>query len=187
MPKNYIDSGLQRTWLVDAPCWGLRPHFCGDGLLCREGTRALQITKKSLLIFQDIVFNKFHGLDFIFDNWGSPGWLLDVSWLNLVGAHDSHYCRVRRSKDIVVVFIFQDFIFSVHGIFHLQIWWHRSSVVCRKSYGRTLCSLWHLYSHPSTTNRCQQVGSDIVIKGNSKAVVVTLASLAKNQLGFWSQ
>ena len=94
MPKNFTDSGLQRTWLADAPCWGLCSHFCGDGLFCREGKDAFPLAKNGLLIFQDIVF----GLDFVHDNSGPSGWLLDVSGLNLVGAHDPHYCRVRLSK-----------------------------------------------------------------------------------------
>ena len=78
------------------------------------------------------------------------------SWLSLLSGE--------AINDIIAVFVLftmknQDVIFSFHGILHLQIWWHRSSVVCRKSYGRTLRSLWHFHSHSSTANRCQQVGS----------------------------
>ena len=113
MPKNFTDSGLQRTWLADAPCWGLCSHFCGDGLFCREGKDAFPLAKKGLLIFQNIVF----GLDFIHDKSGPPCWLLDISGLNLVGAHDSHYCRVRRSKDMSLSSRISSFQFMEFFIF----------------------------------------------------------------------
>ena len=88
-------------------CWCSLLGFASSLLrrwssLQRRYTCFTNYQKKSLLIFQDIVFKKFHGLDFIYDNSGSPGWLLDISWLNLVGAHDSHYCRVRLSMILLL-------------------------------------------------------------------------------------
>ena len=156
---NCIDSGLQRTWLVDAPCWGLCPHFCGDGLLCREGTQMLYILPKNTFNISRYSLHKV--VWFRFYSWQFRTTLLALghfltqsgggSWLSLLSGE--------AINDIVAVFVLftmknQDVIFSFHGILHLQIWWHRSSVVCRKSYGRTLRSLWHFHSHPSSANRC---------------------------------